>query len=52
MAKYDDTNIKLTGCHPRDIIDQIVDEAHYVGKPAIIDKKVIDQVWEDYFVHS
>jgi hypothetical protein len=52
MAKYDDTNIKLTGCHPRDIIDQIIDQAHYVGKPAIIDKKVIDQVWEDYFIDS
>jgi predicted ATPase with chaperone activity len=52
MAKYDDTNIKLTGCHPRDIIEKIIDEAHYVGKPAIINKKVIDQIWEDYFVDS
>ena len=52
MAKYDDTNIKRTGCHPRDIIDQIIDQAHYGGKPAIIDKEVIDQVWEDYFIDS
>ncbi len=52
MAKYKDTNIKPTGCHPRDIVDQIIDEAHYVGKPPIISKKVIDRVWGNYFVDS
>ena len=52
MAKYNDTNIKPTGCHPRDIIDQIIDEAHHMGKPPVINKKMIDWVWENYFVDS
>ena len=52
MAKYDKSNIKPTGCHPRDIVDQIVDEAHYLGKPRIISKKGIDLAWENYFVDS
>ena len=52
MAKYDESNIKPNGCHPRDIIDQIIDEAHYEGKPHIINKKGIDLAWENYFVDS
>jgi len=52
MSKYDEANIKPTGCHPRDIIDQIIDEAHYLGKPPIIDKKMIDRIWENYFLNT
>ncbi len=52
MAKYDHSKIKPSGCHPRDIIDHIIDEAHYVGRPPIINKKVIDLAWENYFVDS
>jgi predicted ATPase with chaperone activity len=52
MAKYDESNIKPCGCHPRDIIDQIVDKAHYEGKQYIINKEVIDLAWQHYFVDS
>lgn len=52
MAKYNESNIKPIGCHPRDLIDQIIDEANYVGKPPSITKNVIDLAWENYFIDS
>jgi hypothetical protein len=52
MTKYKQTNIKINGCHPRDLIDHIIDEAHYLGKPAQITKQAIDTAWENYFVHE
>jgi len=52
LTKYDESNIQPNGCHPRDIIDQIIDQAHYEGKPHIIDKKGIDLAWENYFVDN
>lgn len=52
MAKYNELNIKPIGCHPRDLIDQIIDEANYVGKPPSISKNVIDLAWKNYFIDS
>jgi predicted ATPase with chaperone activity len=52
MTKYKQANIHLNGCHPRDLIDHIIDEAHYLGKPAQINKNAIDTAWENYFVHE
>jgi len=52
MAKYNKSNIKPIGCHPRDLIDQIIDEANYVGKPPSISKNVIDLAWKNYFIDS
>lgn len=52
MTKYHQANIQPNGCHPRDIIDHIIDEAHYLGKPAQITKEAIDKAWGNYFVHD
>jgi MoxR-like ATPase len=52
MTKYRKTNSKPAGCHPRDLIDHIIDEAHYLGKSPEITKQAIDTAWENYFVHE
>lgn len=52
MTKYHQADIKISGCHPRDLIDHIIDEAHYLGKPAHITRQAIDTAWENYFVHE
>ena len=52
MTKYKQENIKINGCHPRDLIDHIIDEAHYLGNPAQITRHAIDTAWENYFVHE
>jgi predicted ATPase with chaperone activity len=52
MTKYTKAKNKPAGCHPRDLIDHIIDEAHYLGKPPEITKQAIDTAWENYFVHE
>jgi len=47
---YEKTGISLNACHPRDIIDQIMDIARYRGTPPLMTKEVIDEAWANYFV--
>lgn len=47
---YEKTGIKLNACHPRDIMDQIIDIARYRGTPPAMSKEVIDEAWANYFV--
>jgi len=37
-------------CHPRDIVDQLVDIARYLNVPAMLSKDLIDRACEAYFV--
>ncbi len=50
MEKFSDSGIKPIGCHPRDLIDHVIDEAHYRGKTAVITPESLDQAWGNYFV--
>ncbi|MCW8919152.1 MAG: hypothetical protein OQL08_10105 [Gammaproteobacteria bacterium] len=36
--------------HPRDLIDQIIDAAHYHGHPPTMDRASLATAWENYFV--
>ena len=47
---YEKTGVKLNACHPRDIIDQIIDIARYRESPPVMTKEVIDIAWANYFV--
>ena len=38
------------GCHPRDIVDQLVDIARYLNVEAVLSKDLIDRACEAYFV--
>jgi hypothetical protein len=42
--------IPLRACHPRDIIDQLIDIARYQNSPPTLSKNLIDQACEAYFV--
>jgi SpoVK/Ycf46/Vps4 family AAA+-type ATPase len=48
--KYEKSQRKLSCCHPRDLIDQIIDEAHFSSEPPKLTKDSIDKAWEFYFV--
>jgi predicted ATPase with chaperone activity len=48
--KYERSQRKLSCCHPRDLLDQIMDFAHFSRKPPKIVKDSIDKAWEYYFV--
>jgi predicted ATPase with chaperone activity len=42
--------IKFNACHPRDIIDQIIDDAHYYHRAPQLTKDAVDTAWEGYFI--
>ncbi|MBL0713932.1 MAG: ATPase [Desulfosarcina sp.] len=53
LSNYKKFNIRLNGCHPRDLIDHIIDEAHFSQKPPVLSPAAIDKAWKNYFVdHS
>jgi predicted ATPase with chaperone activity len=47
---YKGGNVKFNACHPRDLMDQIIDAAHYHGHPPRMDRESITEAWENYFV--
>jgi predicted ATPase with chaperone activity len=42
--------IPLRACHPRDLVDQLIDIARYQNRPPTLSKDLIDQACEAYFV--
>jgi SpoVK/Ycf46/Vps4 family AAA+-type ATPase len=40
----------LRGCHPRDLLDEIVDIARYRSVPPALSKEMIDKACRAYFV--
>ena len=47
---YKGLDVKFNACHPRDLIDQIIDAAHYHGHPPKMDRESITDAWDNYFV--
>jgi predicted ATPase with chaperone activity len=47
---YIKPKIPLRACHPRDIIDQLIDIARYQNRPPVLVKDLIDKACEAYFV--
>ncbi|MCW8959176.1 MAG: ATPase, partial [Gammaproteobacteria bacterium] len=47
---YRRLGVKLNACHPRDLIDHIIDGARYFGHKPKLSKEAITNAWENYFV--
>jgi predicted ATPase with chaperone activity len=47
---YEKAGVKLNACHPRDIIEQIIDIARFRETPPVMTKEIIDEAWANYFV--
>ncbi len=47
---YIEPKVPLRACHPRDIIDQLIDIARYQNRPLALTKDLIDKACEAYFV--
>jgi predicted ATPase with chaperone activity len=47
---YKKLDVKLNACHPRDLIDHIIDDAHYYNQSAQLTNEGIDIAWQNYFV--
>ena len=47
---YKRLGINLNACHPRDIIDHVIDSAHYYMHAPLLTREGIDAAWQNYFV--
>jgi predicted ATPase with chaperone activity len=47
---YIKPEVHLRACHPRDLIDQLIDIARYQNRPPTLTKDLIDQACDAYFV--
>jgi len=47
---YRRLGVALNACHPRDIVDHVIDAAHYRGHPPKLTCEAIDAAWGSYFV--
>ncbi|MEE9615056.1 MAG: ATPase [Thermodesulfobacteriota bacterium] len=47
---YRKLGVKPNACHPRDLIDHIIDNAHHYRHAPRLTKEVIDAAWMNYFV--
>jgi len=49
-AWYDDHGRELRGCHPRDVVEAIVDAAQYERRPAALSERTVDEACMTYFL--
>lgn len=49
---YDTMDIEPRGCHPRDLVDQLIDMANYMGMPPALTPELLDLVCDSYFVQG
>jgi len=49
---YEPFGRKLRGCHPRDLVEAVVDAARYEGKTPVLAPETLDEACHTYFVKS
>ncbi len=47
---YKKLGVRLNACHPRDIMDHIIDDAHYYNHTPQLTKEGVATAWDNYFV--
>jgi predicted ATPase with chaperone activity len=47
---YQRLGVKPSACHPRDIVDHLIDVAHYRNHPPEMTREAIAAAWRSYFV--
>ena len=49
---YKKLGVPFNACHPRDIIDHVIDDSRYYNHPPQMTREEIDTAWENYFVEK
>ena len=50
MGIYRKKNLGLRSCHPRDIIEQLIDTARFLGQPPTLSPQLVEMACNSYFV--
>jgi hypothetical protein len=49
---YEPRSLEMRGCHPRDLVEQVVDICRYQNKPFVITRELLDQACKNYFLEE
>lgn len=49
-AWYENHGRSMRGCHPRDLVEAVVDAANYDGRPPALTPEIIDEICTTYFL--
>jgi SpoVK/Ycf46/Vps4 family AAA+-type ATPase len=47
---YIKPNRPVRGCHPRDLLEEVINISHFNGKDPVLSKEMIDLAWSSYYV--
>ncbi len=47
---YRKLGVNLNACHPRDLVEHLIDHAHYYNHDPKLRKDALDTAWANYFV--
>jgi energy-coupling factor transporter ATP-binding protein EcfA2 len=50
IKNYKKLDVRLNACHPRDLIEHVIDDAHYYNHTPELTPESIVTSWENYFV--
>src|SRR5438094_2608469 len=50
LAIYKKKNLQLRSCHPRDILEQIIDTSRFLGQPPALTPQLLQMACDSYFV--
>jgi hypothetical protein len=49
---YQPRNLQMRACHPRDLVEQVVDICRYQHKPMAITRELLDMACGSYFLEE
>ena len=49
---YEPRGLDMRACHPRDIVEQVVDICRYENRPLVITRELLDQACKNYFLEE
>jgi hypothetical protein len=49
---YQPRKLQMRACHPRDLVEQVVDICRYQGRPPVISRELLDKACASYFLEE
>jgi len=49
---YEPRGVEMRGCHPRDIVEQVVDICRYQSRQPVLSRELLDQACRNYFLEE
>jgi hypothetical protein len=47
---YEPRSLEMRACHPRDLVEQVVNQCRYDGRPPVLTRELLDKACANYFL--